>query len=508
MISVRSSVILTITRTVAWDIGTYDFLRNRFNGLCSVPLKFCVNEIEVSAAALGSHAGCGGPPSKNMHIACTYRNHCVLIMMTLQPLQLLLLLLCLLYSMITTTDAFPSMLVESNSGCMLELSTEEVIMNNLVVSRLESSRPDLYVGVVVDDDGTTPPTTLSRGPISISSKEENRTYIVKLVNPGQDIPDLQYAIETTEGATFKGGGCNGKRSHGRLKDDVGMELTIHSTKNEIRVWAGWATNHEAVQLTQELVFTPTTTNTNDNKSEAVVVVQPEAAFPTKPESELRKTSEEAVQQEALPTKPDATVEVPGTTTSAAEVAHKDALDAELQVLRDEVKELEHQHNHHDVQPTKPNEQQQHDVQPTKPNEQQQHDVDTKDARDLEHRDTIQRFKEAYKMKHVADKEKKTSPLYKKRSTTTSPIKVPDKESIVKQREELLHDTMKRKKMKQQHAYFGGRLDRWQLKYNRDDSSLDMKMYVYGAIFLVMSTFASIQLCQCLAKQHTKGRRNL
>jgi hypothetical protein len=31
--------------------------------------------------------------------------------------------------------AFPSMLVESKGGCMVELSTEEVIMNNPVVVR-------------------------------------------------------------------------------------------------------------------------------------------------------------------------------------------------------------------------------------------------------------------------------------------------------------------------------------------------------------------------------------
>ena len=230
------------------------------------------------------------------------------------PQLFLLLLVYLVYSMTTTpSHAFPSMLVDSNSGCLLELSSEEVIMNNRVVPHSESSRPDLYVAVIGSKDGTNDElstTPFSRGPILISSENDKTlTYLVKLINPGQDIPDLQYAMETTDGATFKGGGCNGKRSHGRLQDDVGLELTIHSTKNEIRVWAGWATNHEAVHLTQELVFTPAAAAAaNTNKEEATGTDKLEVV-PTKSDALPKTTEEEAV---------------PGTTSSAADEAHKEA----------------------------------------------------------------------------------------------------------------------------------------------------------------------------------------
>jgi len=76
--------------------------------------------------------------------------------------------------------------------------------------------------------------------------------------------DVQYAIDTTEGGIFtsSSAGCDGKRDSSRVRNDPGVEFQLKQQNNNnddnspIHVWAGWATGHEAVQLTDVLTFRP------------------------------------------------------------------------------------------------------------------------------------------------------------------------------------------------------------------------------------------------------------
>lgn len=55
-------------------------------------------------------------------------------------------LLFFIHSVIPSIHAFPSMLEESKSGCLLDLlDPEDVIINDLVVPHEQSSRPDFII---------------------------------------------------------------------------------------------------------------------------------------------------------------------------------------------------------------------------------------------------------------------------------------------------------------------------------------------------------------------------
>jgi hypothetical protein len=402
---------------------------------------------------------------------------------------------------------------------MLELTTEEVIMNQVVVAHEESSRKDLYVAVVGDDG------TLSRGPITIKDST-SRTFTVKLVNPGEDIPDLQYAIETTEGATFKGGGCDGKRSLGRLRDDLGLELTIHAPEKEIRVWAGWATQHEAVKLTDELLFTPVSRNVPEAH------VEPIKTNAAEPPPNERDAMEDAHRE-------------------AIEEAHKDALDTEIQVLTDEVHKIDH-HDHHEPQhdtrsgggggepenetkdtllkkepdSVQKNASGPHENAITRFKEAYQKKHTQKNASDR-HGDTITRFKEAYQKKHVGELKNTRPDLQHKQikfhDDPDPALRAPEKDTAI---HKLQHEVWMRNYGKQQNEELlelqekllktiqaqrsNGRLEKWTKKYNQDYDfpRVDLWQYIYGVVVMVVGMLSVIPLCLCIARHGKKGRRDL
>lgn len=90
-------------------------------------------------------------------------------------------------------------------------------------ARHDSSRPDLYVALFgkdwmykKDDMVLTP---------------DQKEYQVTLVNLGEALVDVQYALETTEGASFVDGACDSKRrTHGRLSNHTKHTLVIDSVQ--------------------------------------------------------------------------------------------------------------------------------------------------------------------------------------------------------------------------------------------------------------------------------------
>ena len=73
------------------------------------------------------------------------------------------------------------------------------------------SHPDLYVAVIGKDG------MYSKDNMMLTP--DQKEYQVTLVNPGEALVNVQYALETTEDASFVDEACDGKgRTHGRLSN--------------------------------------------------------------------------------------------------------------------------------------------------------------------------------------------------------------------------------------------------------------------------------------------------
>ena len=135
-----------------------------------------------------------------------------------------------------TVFGFPSHLIETGMGCMTELDETEVIMNNKVVPYAQSSDQSMYIDL------------RSTEPVTVGST-------VKLVfrNPASR-PDVMYVIETSEGARFINGRCDHDKRVGGKAQTVAVVHSLIIDALPVHVWGGWATGHEAVQLTPVLTL--------------------------------------------------------------------------------------------------------------------------------------------------------------------------------------------------------------------------------------------------------------
>jgi hypothetical protein len=155
---------------------------------------------------------------------------------------------------VTFTNAFASNLIVTTMGCMTDLSTEEVIMNNEVKAVADSDFPKMHL-VVLDENSNH-----MESPYHYNTEELSLAF----VNPytkEEFSEDIQFVMEVDGPASFIDGGtigCDGdKRVAARLLDDDGkVVLKINDVTATIKVWAGWATGQNAVRLTPELILEP------------------------------------------------------------------------------------------------------------------------------------------------------------------------------------------------------------------------------------------------------------
>jgi hypothetical protein len=148
---------------------------------------------------------------------------------------------------------FADNLIVTRIGCMTELDTTEVIMNSFVKAPEASDFPKMHLAVVVDDNHMESTFHYSSTSLKI--------VFVNPYTPEEFNEDLQFIMEVEGPAEFSDGGaigCEGnRRVSARLKDANGMvQLTIHDSSASLRVWAGWATGHNAVRLTPNLLLEP------------------------------------------------------------------------------------------------------------------------------------------------------------------------------------------------------------------------------------------------------------
>lgn len=153
-------------------------------------------------------------------------------------------------------NGFANNLVNSAIGCMTDLDTTEVIMNNNVKAAEDSAFPRMHLVVLVDDNHMESP---------YHYRSEDLTVV--FVNPytKDEFPDdLQFVIQLEgDGAEFVGGGSigcdNNQRVAARLRDDGGqVQLLVHDTSAPFKLYAGWATGQSAVTLTPILLLEPHT----------------------------------------------------------------------------------------------------------------------------------------------------------------------------------------------------------------------------------------------------------
>lgn len=176
-------------------------------------------------------------------------------------------------SILPTADAFASYLL-SNVGCMTDLSTDEVIMNSQVVAATESSHPRVHLMLAPEQPNSEAQLRVGDDSILYVTPAPPPTDKVVLIdlqlntNDYDDLRDVQFVVDVMDGNadeadTGRGrvrlinGQCDDQRRvAARGNDRVTVQLSTEgaatvANTDSIRVWAGWATGHEAVRLTPE-----------------------------------------------------------------------------------------------------------------------------------------------------------------------------------------------------------------------------------------------------------------
>jgi hypothetical protein len=131
--------------------------------------------------------------------------------------------------------------------CYVDLDAEEVIMNHRV-NQVDDA-PHL-VTVKVRPEGTEEWLDNYTFPSNSPTTVEVRLA----VPPALSDEDVQFVVETTDGAKFTFPDmCEGRRSFSRAYDEP-VTLVVEGTTPTVSLKAGWAAGHEAVNLTPTLVL--------------------------------------------------------------------------------------------------------------------------------------------------------------------------------------------------------------------------------------------------------------
>ena len=163
-------------------------------------------------------------------------------------------------SLLPPAEGFSSYMT-TKSGCLIELDTSEVVMNNPIQAAPSWDTADGKVQLIVTtEDGnqvldTTPGSRDDRRVLVLPDNNALPTTV--RVKVQGSVPDGQYVLQIGpmnpdedsdgdfHGASFENGHCDGHtRYTGRINDD-GAILTVNE---ESQLWAGWAAGHETVKL--------------------------------------------------------------------------------------------------------------------------------------------------------------------------------------------------------------------------------------------------------------------
>lgn len=139
-----------------------------------------------------------------------------------------------------TTHAYPSWL-----KCFVNLEEDEVVMNNRIVP---FHKADHRVKIEVEATGDE-----WFHPTHLTFEEGAKLSLRLLIPRALEGTNVQYVMETTEGGVFEKGMCDGRRATSTSHSEP-VVLELSGDYDEVEVWAGWATGHEAVRLTSRLTL--------------------------------------------------------------------------------------------------------------------------------------------------------------------------------------------------------------------------------------------------------------
>jgi len=175
----------------------------------------------------------------------------------LRKANVLLLLSIQLLLLPVLTKGYASWFVTQEIACYRNFKAGEVIMNSQIIDASQSRYPNIRLQASNDDSESI-------------EYEPGQEFTLTISVPYDGVHDLQYVVETDEGGKMigTGSGCEGRRASARNGETV--RLSLSGTTDTVKVWAGWATGHEAVTLTPPLIFhkkgtTPQKTETRKEK---------------------------------------------------------------------------------------------------------------------------------------------------------------------------------------------------------------------------------------------------
>lgn len=154
--------------------------------------------------------------------------------------------------MLALSGSYPSFL-----KCYIDLDDEEeVIMNNLVVPP-ENAEHNVQILVSIDNGET-----WMDDEIFFSPEKETVVQVKLEIPEALRHSDFQYVLELqgSKNAKFQNGHCEGRRVYGKLRQVATIVIEEFTQEkesvDEIEIFAGWATGHEAVTRTSSVYLDP------------------------------------------------------------------------------------------------------------------------------------------------------------------------------------------------------------------------------------------------------------
>jgi hypothetical protein len=154
-------------------------------------------------------------------------------------------------------DAYAAWFVDRRVSCFTELKPDEIIMNNKVAHHSESREPGIHLDVSPLESGKPSSEYSVKFVMPQDAHVQDVQYVIQLSDP-DDPEAAELPAKFTTAPTNGGIGCGGARAHGRarMEDSPAIVTFNDGIKDGVRieVWAGWATGHEAVTLTDKVVI--------------------------------------------------------------------------------------------------------------------------------------------------------------------------------------------------------------------------------------------------------------
>ena len=154
-------------------------------------------------------------------------------------------------------DAYAAWFVDRRASCFTPLVPDEIVMNNKITHHSNSREPGIHLDIS-PLEGNQPASEYSvKFVMPSDAKVQDVQYVLQLSDP-DDPEAAELPARFTSAPTNGGIGCRGSRAHGRARmEDSPAIVTFNDDIKEgarIAIWAGWATGHETVTLTDKVVI--------------------------------------------------------------------------------------------------------------------------------------------------------------------------------------------------------------------------------------------------------------